>query len=210
MPKPPLLPQSFYARDSLLVAEELLGQSIHHGDVVLRITEVEAYRHPNDSASHCRMGKTARNAPMWGAPGHAYVYLCYGVHDMLNFVTNGNGEGAAVLIRACEPLEGLETVLARRNRGRSATLRHTPAMLAGPGKVCSALGIDTGFSGHALFRKGGLEVRKGTPPVAILHGPRIGIAYASEEHRTAPWRLAAADSLWLSQPNGLRPRTKAP
>ena len=68
-----LLPQSFYARDALVVAEELLGQHIHAGDVVLRITEVEAYL-PNDSASHCRMGKTARNAPMWGPPGHAYVY----------------------------------------------------------------------------------------------------------------------------------------
>jgi DNA-3-methyladenine glycosylase len=207
MPIPPLLPQSFYARDALVVAEELLGQSIHHGDVVLRITEVEAYRHPDDSASHCRMGKTTRNAPMWGPPGHAYVYLCYGMHDMLNIVTNPSGEGAAVLIRACEPLAGLETVLARRSHGRSSPIRIAPALLAGPGKVCRALGIDTRFSGHALFRKGGLELRRGSPPAAILHGPRVGIAYASDEHRAVPWRLASADSHWLSQPNGLRPRS---
>src|SRR5688572_26549600 len=104
-----LLPQSFYARDALVVAEELLGQHIHCGGVVLRITEVEAYRHPDDSASHCRMGRTPRNAPMWGPPGHAYVYLCYGIHSMLNFVTDREGEGAAVLIRSCEPVRGLRT-----------------------------------------------------------------------------------------------------
>src|SRR5689334_13275606 len=77
-----ILPQSFYARDALVVARELLGKLIRRDGVVLRISEVEAYR-PNDSASHCRMGRTGRNAPMWGPPGHAYVYLCYGIHNML-------------------------------------------------------------------------------------------------------------------------------
>src|SRR6476646_9919401 len=95
-----ILPQSFYARDALLVAEALLGMHLQRDGIVLRITEVEAYRHPNDSASHCRMGRTARNAPMWGPPGHAYVYLCYGIHCLLNLVTGQEGEGAAVLIRA--------------------------------------------------------------------------------------------------------------
>src|SRR3954453_1323710 len=111
---PAFLPQSFYARDALDVAETLLGKLLQRGEVVLRITEVEAYRHPNDTANHCRMGRTPRNAPMWGPPGHAYVYLCYGIHRMLNLVTNDEGEGAAVLIRSCEPVAGLATVAERR------------------------------------------------------------------------------------------------
>jgi DNA-3-methyladenine glycosylase len=80
------LARAFYARDALTVARALLGKQLRRGRVVLRITEVEAYRHPDDSASHCRMGKTPRNAPMWGPPGHAYVYLCYGIHQLLNLV----------------------------------------------------------------------------------------------------------------------------
>jgi DNA-3-methyladenine glycosylase len=194
-----LLPQSFYARDALVVAEELLGHHIHHGEVVLRITEVEAYRHPGDSANHCRMGKTSRNAPMWGPAGHAYVYLCYGMHSMLNFVTDREDEGAAVLIRACEVVQGLPLVLQRRHAGRTPVRAPGSDLLAGPGKVCMALAIDRTFSGHCLFRRGGLEVRRGTPPSAILRGPRIGIAYASELHQAAPWRLAAADSRAVSQ-----------
>jgi DNA-3-methyladenine glycosylase len=124
---PALLPQSFYARDALTVAAELLGQHIHCGEVVLRISEVEAYRWPDDTASHCRMGRTARNAPMWGPPGHAYVYLCYGMHHMLNVVTNREDEGAAVLIRACEPIEGVQTVITRRTRGNARPMTRTPA-----------------------------------------------------------------------------------
>src|SRR5436190_21713428 len=105
-----VLPQSFYARDALIVAEQLLGKLLSHGDVVLRITEVDAYCHPNDTASHCRMGRTPRNEPMWGPAGHAYVYLCYGMHHMLNIVTNARDEGAAVLIRSCEPVAGIERI----------------------------------------------------------------------------------------------------
>lgn len=189
----PLLPQSFYARDALIVAEELLGQTIHCGSVVLRITEVEAYRHPDDSANHCRMGRTARNAPMWGPPGHAYVYLCYGMHSMLNFVTDREGEGAAVLIRSCEPVRGLRTIMARRNHVQG------PALLAGPGKVCAALAIDPSASGESLFRRGPIEVRRGNSPSAILRGPRVGIGYATLQHRKAPWRLAIADARSVSQ-----------
>src|SRR5688500_13424039 len=110
----PLLPQAFYARDALVVAPELLGKLLVHGGVVLRITEVEAYRHPGDTANHCRAGRTSRNEPMWGAAGHAYVYLCYGLHSMLNLVTDREHEGAAVLIRAAEPVAGLSVIAARR------------------------------------------------------------------------------------------------
>lgn len=191
-----LLPQSFYARDALVVAEELLGQHIHRGDVVLRITEVEAYRFPDDTANHCRMGRTARNAPMWGPPGHAYVYLCYGLHNMLNLVTNRDGEGAAVLIRACEPVQGIETVLARRKQQAAVPVK--PSLLQGPGKVAQALGLDTSFSGQPLFASSTLCVREGQAPTSVMLGPRVGIAYASEEHQRAPWRLAVGDSPWVS------------
>ncbi len=194
-----ILPQSFYARDSLLVAESLLGMHLHRDGIVLRITEVEAYRHPNDTASHCRMGRTARNAPMWGPPGHAYVYLCYGLHHLLNLVTGADGEGAAVLIRACEPVRGLDKLLERR---RATAVR--PALLTGPGKVGEALGLDARTSGHCLFRPGGLTVREGTPPTAIARGPRVGIGYASVEDQRAPWRLAIAGSEWVTERSGLR------
>jgi len=192
------LPKRFYARDALDVAFDLLGKRLKRGGVVLRITEVEAYRHPGDTASHCRMGRTARNAPMWGPPGHAYVYLCYGMHQMLNLVTNPDGEGAAVLIRACEPVKGLSTV--KRRRGGKVG----PVLLTGPGKVGAALGLTTDDTGHALFQAGGLEVLDGEAPEEILAGPRVGIDYASAADRRAPWRLAAGDTRWVSHRRTLR------
>lgn len=193
-----LLPRQFYARDALEVARDLLGQEIWHGEVGLRITEVEAYRYPHDSANHCRSGLTARNAPMWGPPGHAYVYLCYGLHQMLNLVTNRAGEGAAVLIRSCEPLAGHRTI--RRRRGG----KDGPVLLTGPGKVGQALGLDSAFSGHPLYRRGGLEVREGQRAALIATGPRIGIGYAEPEHQDASWRLAIAGSPWVSHASALR------
>ena len=193
-----LLPRQFYARDALEVARDLLGQEIWHGEVGLRITEVEAYRYPHDSANHCRAGLTARNAPMWGPPGHAYVYLCYGLHQMLNLVTNRAGEGAAVLIRSCEPIAGDQTI--RKRRGG----KQGPALLTGPGKVGQALGLDTSFSGHPLYRRGGLEVREGEGATRIAAGPRIGIGYAEPEHQSALWRLAIAGSPWVSHAAELR------
>ena len=193
-----LLPRQFYARDALEVARDLLGQQIWHGPVGLRITEVEAYRYPDDSANHCRAGVTPRNKPMWGPPGHAYVYLCYGMHQMLNLVTNQDGEGAAVLIRSCEPIAGHRTI--RRRRGG----KEGPVLLTGPGKVGQALGLDPGFSGHPLYRRGGLEVREGNDATDVLVGARIGIGYAEPAHQDAEWRLAIAGSPWVSHANELR------
>jgi DNA-3-methyladenine glycosylase len=193
-----LLPRQFYARDALEVARDLLGQEIWHGEVGLRITEVEAYRHPDDSANHCRAGFTPRNAPMWGPPGHAYVYLCYGLHQMLNLVTNLEGEGAAVLIRSCEPIAG-EPTISRRRGGMDG-----PALLTGPGKIGQALGLNGSFSGHPLYRRGGLEVREGKRPARIVAGSRIGIGYAEPQHQEAPWRLAIAGSPWVSHARQLR------
>lgn len=199
------LPESFYARDALDVARDLVGCEIAHGPVRLRITEVEAYRFPGDTANHARAGRTARNAPMWGPPGRSYIYLCYGLHQMLNLVTGRDGEAAAVLIRAAEPLHGLDVILARR-AGRSGASHRgepCPALLDGPGKVGQALGLATGMSGCAL--DGDLRVEPRASAPALLHGPRIGIGYAAPEDQAAPWRIAMAGTMWVGHRGGLRP-----
>ena len=194
MPQPGrLIPQAFYLRPVEPVARELLGCLLRHGPVTLRITEVEAYGGQPDSASHCRHGHTARNAPMWDPGGQAYVYFCYGMHHMLNVVTGPAGDGSAILIRACEPVCGLEEV--RRRRGGL----DGPVLLTGPGKVAQALALDLGFTRHPLYLPGGLELLEGAPPEGILRGPRVGIDFAREEDRLRPWRFACAGTKWVSQ-----------
>ena len=193
----PLIPARFYAREAEVVAPELLGMLLCRDGVVLRITEVEAYRWPGDTACHARHGQTARNDSLWGPPGRAYIYLCYGLHHMLNLVTGRDGEAGAVLVRAAEPVAGLETVHERR-RGANG-----PGLLAGPGRLGAALGLDLGINRERLFRRGGLEVRRGAPPSAILCGPRVGIDYAESDHRALPWRFAVAGSRWVSHRNCL-------
>lgn len=182
-----LLPPCWYARDTVDVARDLLGRHLVRGNVVLRITEVEAYLGPHDSAAHTRMGRTPRNAPMWGPGGHAYIYLCYGIHNMLNVVT-GNGDGAAVLIRACEVVQGLELVMRRRQAASG------PLLVAGPGKVGQALALSTKLSGQALFSPGALELHHGTPVASIRAGARIGIAYATPKDVRARLRFADGES----------------
>jgi len=187
------LPRSFFTRDVVAVAGDLLGRRLRRGRVVLRITETEAYRWPGDTACHARHGKTARNASLWGPAGRAYVYLCYGLHQMLNVVVGGDdGEVAAVLVRACEPVAGLATV--RRRRGG----KKGPVLLTGPGKVGAALGLDRTFDGHDLCAPGGLVLEDGAPPTSIAVGARVGIDYADPEHRAYPWRFGDADSAWVS------------
>ncbi|XP_047960090.1 DNA-3-methyladenine glycosylase [Salvia hispanica] len=196
----PILSRDFYQIDALDLAPRLLGKHLKKDDVVLQITEVEAYR-PNDSACHARFGITARTAPVFGPGGHAYVYLCYGLHTMLNVVADKEGVGAAVLIRSCAPVSGLETI--QKRRGLKS---EKPVLLAGPGKVGQALGITTEWSNHHLFAPGGLELLDGPEPENILVGPRVGIEYATAEHVTALWRFAIAGSPWISAPkNTLRP-----
>lgn len=192
-----LLPQAFYARETLEVARDLLGKLLVREGVVLRITEVEAYRQ-GDTANHCRAGRTARNAAMWGPPGRAYVYLCYGLHQLLNLVTEPDGTGTAVLVRACEVVEGLATVEARRGTVRG------PNMLTGPGKVGAALALDTSWCHHPVFEPGGLECHDAPRVEGVLAGPRVGVDYARPAHRDAPWRLAVAGTRWVSHRRGLR------
>ncbi|MCX4247262.1 DNA-3-methyladenine glycosylase [Paraliomyxa miuraensis] len=201
MPRP--LPLRFFARDVLEVAPALLGQLLCRDGVVLRITEVEAYRWPGDTACHARSGRTERNDALWGPPGRAYVYLCYGVHTMLNVVTGADGDAQAVLIRSCEPVEGLPTIQARR--GGQTRSRSGPALLAGPGKVGQALDLHTDWSGHPLHRPGDLYLCPGPTPAEIARGPRVGIDFAEPEHQRLPWRFADASSRWVTQRGGLRP-----
>ena len=132
----PLIPASFYQRPVIEVAKGLLGQRLRRGGVVLRITEVEAYGGTEDSASHARPGRTPRNAPMWGPGGHAYLYLCYGLHHMLNITAEPGDRAAAILIRACEPIAGLPLILRRRGMKEMK-----PVLLTGPGKVAQALTV---------------------------------------------------------------------
>ena len=181
-------------------ARSLLGQLLVRGDVTLRITEVEAYGGPADSASHARHGRTARNAPMWGPPGRAYLYFCYGMHWMLNVVTGPEGEASAVLIRGVEVLAGLDTVLGLRRATQA-----TPTLCAGPGKVAQALGLDRTFDGHDLLAPSGLVLRKGPPPERIVAGTRLGIGFATAEDQARPWRFADGDSRAVLQRKALAP-----
>ena len=194
-----LISPQFFLRPVAEVARDLLGQHLSHEKVGLRITEVEAYGGSSDSASHARMGRTARNAPMWEAGGRAYIFLCYGMHHMLNLVAGPAGEAAAVLIRSCEPVAGLETIRDRRG-GMDG-----PALLTGPGKVAQALGLDRSFNGHLLHEPGGLELHTGEHPRAILAGVRVGIDYAQPGDREALLRFAIADSPWVTHRTSLRP-----
>ena len=180
-------------------ARSLLGQLLVRDEVTLRITEVEAYDGPKDSASHARHGRTPRNAPMWGPPGRAYLYFCYGMHWMLNVVTGPEGQPSAVLIRGAEVLTGLPTVLGRRGAAKA-----TPQLCAGPGKVAQALGLDKSFDGHDLRVPGGLELRPGASPTAILAGPRLGIGFATAGDQARPWRFADANSRAVLQPKALQ------
>jgi len=197
-----LLPQSFFDRDVLTVSRELIGKLIVRDDVTLAITEVEAYAGPDDSASHSRSGRTARNAPAWGPGGHLYMYLCYGLHNMLNISADRDGFGSAVLVRACEIVAGERTVCARRG-GKTG-----PVMLNGPGKVGAALELDTSWSHHPVYTAGGVELHD-SPPRRLLAGPRVGIDFATPRDRKRRWRYAAADTDWVSHPKSLtrwRPR----
>ena len=190
------LPQRFYRGDVADVARRLIGVEIRRGEVRVRITEVEAYRE-DESACHAFRGETNRNSVMFGPPGRAYVYLCYGLHNMLNVVTS-EGVAAAVLIRACEPVAGLERIRERRG-GRSG-----PVLLNGPGKVGQALDLQTTHTGTRLYVRGELELHAGRAPSGIVRGTRIGIDYALPRHRQLLWRFAEKGSRWVGRPEELK------
>jgi DNA-3-methyladenine glycosylase len=185
------LPPAFFERSVHDVARDLIGCTVAHGDAAGVIVETESY-HADDPACHAFGGPTPRSSVLFGPPAHAYVYLSYGIHSLLNFVAEPEGEAAAVLIRALEPVQGIETMRARRGVERLEDL------CSGPGKLTEALGIGLDLNGVALA-DGPIEVRARDPgrhDPKIVAGPRIGITKAVEH----PWRFCVAGSPFVSRP----------
>ncbi|MFL5768027.1 MAG: DNA-3-methyladenine glycosylase [Actinomycetota bacterium] len=189
------LPRRFYSKPSTVVARELLGRVLVRSGrkgsrISARIVETEAYEQ-TDPASHSFRGPTARNAVMFGPAGHLYVYFTYGMHFCMNVVTDREGWGSAVLLRAAEPLEGIATM--RRRRGTSG-----PKLLcSGPARLTQAFGIDGRFDGVDVVEGSTLWVERGVPvPAARVRiGPRVGIRSGVEQ----PWRFSVADDAFVSR-----------
>ena len=181
----------FFERSVQLVARDLIGCTVMHGQTAGVIVETESY-HAEDPACHAFKGRTPRNEVLFGPPGHAYVYFSYGVHSLLNFVAEPEGDAAAVLIRALEPTLGIE--LMRERRG----LERPEDLCSGPGKLTRALAIGLDLNGVPLgtgpIRVLGREGRWRRP--RIVTAPRIGISKAQE----LPWRFCAAGSRCVSRP----------
>lgn len=202
----PRLGADFYQRaDVTQVARDLLGKTLvtAFGGVRTagRITEVEAYRGPDDRACHAfNNRRTPRTEVMFGPGGHAYVYLCYGIHHLFNIVTGPEDAAHAVLIRGVEPLDNLALMLERRHLTKPA-----PPLTAGPGALAQALGIRTTHSGLPLFAPESpiwLEDRGLTPPPeAIIAGTRVGVEPAGA-CALRPWRFSVKDSPWVSRAKG--------
>ena len=169
------------------MAADLIGWEVYVNGVGGRIVETEAYHH-EDPASHSYSGPTPRNAVMFGPPAHVYVYRSYGIHWCVNFVCWEGAPGGAVLIRALEPLHGLEIMAERRG------LADPRALCSGPGKLCQALAITREHNGLPLDRPP-FELREGRAK-AVVTGPRIGITKAVE----VPWRFGEAGSRFVSRP----------
>ncbi|MBA2463065.1 MAG: DNA-3-methyladenine glycosylase [Actinobacteria bacterium] len=182
------IPSRFFARSVHEVAPELIGATLRVDGVGGVIVEVEAYD-GQDPAAHGFRGRTARNACMFGPPGHAYVYRSYGIHWCLNFVCEEEGSAAAVLVRALEPIAGLERMRERR------AVSDPRRLCAGPGRLCQALGVTREHDGLSLDLPP-FELDAPAGPVDVASGRRIGITVATE----VPWRYALAGSRYLSRP----------
>jgi DNA-3-methyladenine glycosylase len=181
----------FFARSVHDVAHDLVGCVVRHGDSAGRIVEVESY-HESEPACHAFVGLTRRTRTLFGPPGRAYVYRSYGIHALLNAVAEPEGVGAAVLIRALEPIEGLGEMRARRGLERAEDL------CSGPGKLTQALGIGLELNGSSLLR-GPIAIEPAPAGIAaprVVLGRRVGITKAAE----LPWRFCDADSRCVSRP----------
>ena len=186
----PILPRSFYARSTVEVARDLLGKILVHGPTSGIIVETEAYLGGDDLAAHSARGLTERTRVIFGPPGHAYVYLIYGMYQCFNLVAEASGRPGAVLIRALQPVSGVELMRARR--GAALPLEQ---LANGPGKLTLALGITRAHNGTDVTR-GALVVRRapGTGEMAIMVTPRIGITRSAE----LPLRFLVAGSGFVS------------
>ncbi len=154
-----------------------------------RIVEVEAYG-PDDPASHSFGGPTARNRTMFGPAGHLYVYVSYGIHLCMNVVTGKEGEGSAVLIRAAQPMEGIEEMGRLRGNARARDL------CRGPGRLAQALDVDLDLDGADLLEGKRVWLEEGEPPERVIATPRVGITKGADRL----WRFVEAGSPWLSRP----------
>jgi DNA-3-methyladenine glycosylase len=195
-----IVPSSFFARGTVEVAPEVLGKYLVRNKngkrMVARIVEVEAYRGSDDPASHAFRGRTPRNAPMFGEPGHAYVYFTYGNHYLLNITTQKAGTPGAVLIRGVQPTEGIEMM--RRLRP------HVPdsELTNGPGKLTKALGVDKALNGLDMTRKGALfVVDRNESRFEIWRSTRIGIGEAGLNHL---WRFYIRNNPYVSRHKPVR------
>lgn len=195
------LPRSFYARPTLRVARDLLGKVLVHrtpdGVAAGMIVETEGYIGEDDPACHAAPGPTGRNAPLYGPPGIAYVYLNYGIHYLVNAVTEAEGHPAAVLIRALHPVEGL--ALMRTRRAPDGRHIDDQDLCRGPGNLTRALGITlTGNLLDLTSSRLSIEDRR-LPPAKVSWGPRIGIQVGVDK----PWRC------WMAgHPSVSGPRTR--
>ena len=193
-----MLGRSFYDRPALDVARDLVGRVLVHrrpeGLTAGRIVETEAYIGPDDRASHASRGKTRRNAAMFGPPGHAYVYLVYGMHWCLNLVTGPEGAPAAVLLRAVEPVEGIERMRARRTKAR-----RDQQLTSGPGRLCQAFAIDGSLDGADLCAADStLYVEgRGRRAGVLVTAPRVGVSYAGD-WADKPFRFYEDDCAFVS------------
>lgn len=187
---PPQLQEDFYARDTVVVARELIGKTLvrleGQNEIKGIIIETEAYRGEEDLACHCRVGKTPRTEIMYGPAGRAYIYLIYGLYWLLNFVTETPGSPGAVLIRAIVPREGRELIASRRGQQPERNWTN------GPGKLSQALSIDGSQNGTKIFGNDAViyvEDRFEIDPGLILAGPRVGLDSVPEPWRSIPWRF---------------------
>jgi DNA-3-methyladenine glycosylase len=221
----PLLPREFFTGDALQVASRVLGCVLEHrtpeGLVAVQLTEVEAYEGSADPASHSYRGHTARNAVMFGPPGHAYVYFTYGMHFCVNLVCGPEGTAVALLLRAGRIIEGAPLAAARRLAGRPAA-RLAGRNLAdrdlarGPARLCQALAIDRAQDGADVCDPASpLRIRRGPPAApgsapgpapAISRGPRVGVSRAADR----PWRfwLTGDPTVSVYRPHVPRTRPK--
>ncbi len=183
------LTRDFYARPTLEVARDLLGRHlvrvIGGVELAVRVVETEAYCGVDDTACHASKGRTRRTEVMFGPPGHAYVYFTYGMHWLLNAVTEPAGSGCAVLLRAVEPIRGADVIRANRPGRRERELT------SGPARLTKALRIDGALDACDLVGGDGLFLTEGAPfpDAEITASPRVGIGYAAPPHRDAPWRF---------------------
>lgn len=197
-----ILPPSFYARDTLTVARALVGKLLVHdapqGRAAGRIVEVEAYIGESDPACHAARGLTPRTAPLYGPPGRAYVYLNYGLHLLLNAVTEAAGRPAAVLLRALDPVEG-EALMRLRRHGAGDAGGAASGLCRGPGNLGRAMGITLAQNTMPLTR-GALTIQDdGCPAPEVVWTPRIGVAMGADRY----WRCVSREHAAVSGPRRL-------